>query len=219
MMFLPTGNENMTTCRLMTTLLQAAGLAASAAVVAAAVVANAGEADRFMTTAGAATAPAGFVEFCREEPAECDDRTGRGLLVKLDDARWLDLIVVNRSVNQRIKPATDREMHGVEERWSLPTDRGDCEDYVLLKRHELKRRGWPASALLVTVVRDELGEGHAVLTVRTDRGELVLDNKVDVIRPWYETSYTYVKRQATVDAGLWLRIDDRADQPVSSIRR
>ncbi len=209
----------MTTRRLMTTLLQAAGIAATAALAAAAVVANAGEADRFMPTAGPATAPAGFVEFCREEPAECDDRTDRGLLVKLDDARWLDLIVVNRSVNQRIRPATDREMHGVEERWSLPTDRGDCEDYVLLKRHELKRRGWPASALLVTVVRDEEGEGHAVLTVRTDRGELVLDNKVDVIRPWYETSYTYVKRQATVDAARWLRIDDRADLPVSSIRR
>jgi predicted transglutaminase-like cysteine proteinase len=214
MMILSKGNKNMPIRRHAMLFLHAVGLTALAAVV----VANAGEAERFMPTAGVATPPAGYVEFCREEPAECVHRAERGLLVKLDDARWLDMIVVNRSVNQRIRPATDREMFGVEERWSLPTERGDCEDYVLLKRHELIERGWPASALLVTVVRDERGEGHAVLTVRTDRGELVLDNKVEQIRPWTETSYTYVKRQATTDATRWLRIDERADQPVASIR-
>jgi hypothetical protein len=32
-------------------------------------------------------------------------------------------------------------------------------------------RGWPESKLLITVVRDENNEGHAVLTVRTDEGD------------------------------------------------
>jgi predicted transglutaminase-like cysteine proteinase len=39
----------------------------------------------------------------------------------------------------------------------------DCEDYVLLKRRMLMQAGWPREALLVTVVRDKKGDGHAVL--------------------------------------------------------
>jgi hypothetical protein len=51
-------------------------------------------------------------------------------------------------------------------RWSYPDDGyGDCEDYVLLKRRMLTQSGWPREALLVTVVRNEKDEGHAVLTV------------------------------------------------------
>ena len=164
--------------------------------------------------------PIGWVQFCEARPWECKVERMEPRDVQFTAQARRELERVNRFVNERIKPLTDLEHYGVIEKWTYPEDGyGDCEDYVLLKRHELKRRGWPASALLVTVVRDEEGEGHAVLTVRTDRGELVLDNKVDVIRPWYETNYTYVKRQATVDAGRWLRIDDRADLPVSSIRR
>lgn len=183
-------------------------------------IADAEEGPRFMPTVGPASVPAGYMDFCRQNPHECDARISRGLLVKLDDARLLDLTVVNRTVNTQVKPATDQEIYGKEEVWALPTDRGDCEDYVLLKRRELIKRGWPASALLVTVVRDEHGDGHAVLTVRTTRVELVLDNKVDVIRPWYETPYSYVKRQASTDAMRWVRIDDsRSDPAVASIRK
>ena len=37
--------------------------------------------------------------------------------------------------------------------------------------------GWPRQALLITVVRDKKGDGHAVLTVKTDKGEFILDNQ------------------------------------------
>ena len=64
------------------------------------------------------------------------------------------------------------------ERWNYPDDGyGDCEDYVLLKRRMLMQAGWPREALLITVVRDKKGDGHAVLTVKTNRGEFVLDNQ------------------------------------------
>lgn len=183
-------------------------------------LAGADEGPRFMPTTGPATAPAGFLEFCRGHQADCAARIDRGLLVELDDARLLDLTVVNRAVNTQIHPSTDLEIYGREEVWAMPTTVGDCEDYVLLKRRQLLKRGWPASSLLVTVVRDERGEGHAVLTVRTTRGDLILDNKVDVIRPWYSTPYAYVKRQATTNARWWVRIDDtRPDAAVASIRR
>ena len=52
---------------------------------------------------------------------------------------------------------------------------GDCEDYVLLKRRMLIQSGWPREALLVTVVRNERDEGHAVLTVTSDKGDYILD--------------------------------------------
>ena len=64
---------------------------------------------------------------------------------------------------------TDLEHWGVVERWNYPDDGyGDCEDYVLLKRRMLMQAGWPREALLITVVRDKKGDGHAVLTVKTD---------------------------------------------------
>ena len=85
---------------------------------------------------------------------------------------------VNNWVNDTIKPMTDMEHWGVVERWYYPDDGyGDCEDYVLLKRRMLMQAGWPREALLITVVRDKKGDGHAVLTVKTDKGEFVLDNQ------------------------------------------
>jgi hypothetical protein len=41
------------------------------------------------------------------------------------------------------------------------------------------KEGFPRQALLMTVVKDERNEGHAVLTVKTNGGEFVLDNMND----------------------------------------
>ena len=80
------------------------------------------------------------------------------------------MLKVNAWVNESIKPMTDLEHWGVVERWNYPDDGyGDCEDYVLLKRRMLMQAGWPREALLITVVRDKKGDGHAVLTVKTDQ--------------------------------------------------
>jgi predicted transglutaminase-like cysteine proteinase len=95
----------------------------------------------------------------------------------------------------------------VVEKWSYPDDGyGDCEDYVLLKRHLLIKAGWPRAALLVTVVRDQRGDGHAVLTVRTTKGEFVLDNQVEKVLPWTETGYRFVKRQSQTDPNVWVQL-------------
>jgi predicted transglutaminase-like cysteine proteinase len=40
----------------------------------------------------------------------------------------------------------------------------------------------------MAVVIDEDGAGQAVLMVRTNRGELVLDNKTEAVLPWSETA-------------------------------
>src|SRR5690606_18177484 len=102
---------------------------------------------------------------------------------------------------------TDLELFGQEEVWAYPETEGDCEDFVLLKRRLLMQRGWPAGALLITVVRQTNGDGHAVLTVLTDSGDLVLDNLDPRVKLWSETEYQYVKRQSEFDSGRWIAID------------
>ena len=93
---------------------------------------------------------------------------------------WKTLERVNLWVNTHVKPMTDMDHWGVVERWNYPDDGyGDCEDYVLLKRRMLMQAGWPREALLITVVRDKRGDGHAILTVKTDKGEYILDNQND----------------------------------------
>ncbi len=163
----------------------------------------------------ATSAPIGFVRFCAGRPYECVP-TGATLgAIHLSAQRRAELDQTNRAVNTAIAPATDLEHYGETERWTYPDDgRGDCEDYVLEKRRELLNEGWPASVLLITVVRDHNGDGHAVLTVVTDRGDLVLDNQEDAILPWSETGYRFVKRQSQVDPGRWVSLGDTGVPPV-----
>ena len=160
----------------------------------------------FMRVFGSALPPFGFVEFCERMPSECLATGGNEARFEATPARLSELDEVNTGVNSAIAPATDLELYGVAEYWTLPTNRGDCEDYALLKRHTLLTKGWPASALLLTVVRDERGDGHAVLTVRTAQGDFILDNKVANIRLWHQTSYRYIMRQSYVDPRLWMAL-------------
>ncbi len=163
-------------------------------------------ADPFMRVYGSASPPFGFVQFCDRQPEEC---AGQGILQARFDAnpqRFSELDQINRMVNAAIRPATDEELYGVRELWTLPTDAGDCEDYVLLKRQILIKRGWPVGSLLITVVRDERGDGHAVLTARTSHGDFVLDNKVDAVRLWSQTGYQFIMRQSYVDPKLWMSL-------------
>ena len=121
---------------------------------------------------GPAQPPHGFVRFCEATPAECTSDHGQESRFDASAERLKELDEINRAVNKEIAPATDLEVYGVNEYWTLPRTRGDCEDYALLKRHNLVAKGWPVSSVLMTVVRDEKGEGHAVLTARTVPGRL-----------------------------------------------
>lgn len=170
-----------------------------------------------MQVSGETSQPIGHLRFCEQHAAECRRLERPNQVVRLTDAAWEDLKAVNLAVNAAIVPATDMQLYGVAEVWDYPQIAGDCEDYVLEKRRALVKSGWPASALLITVVRDEIGDGHAVLTVRTDRGDLVLDNKRDEILIWSQTPYQYLKRQSTVNAARWDAIADGRDVVVSSV--
>lgn len=156
-----------------------------------------------------ARAPIGWIDFCVENPGECVPHAGTPRDASITAKTWRELVRINDLVNNRIKPMTDMDHFGVVEKWTYPDDGyGDCEDYVLLKQRLLAEAGWPRQALLITVVRDTKGEGHAVLTVRTDRGEFILDNQVADIMLWSETSYRFVKRQAQHDPNAWVSLGD-----------
>jgi predicted transglutaminase-like cysteine proteinase len=163
-------------------------------------------------------APIGWVEFCVEYKSECNTKASAPRDVVLTPKSWEDLVKVNRWANENIQPVTDLEHWGVVERWSYPDDgKGDCEDYVLLKRRMLMQAGWPREALLITVVRDKRGDGHAVLTVKTDRGEYILDNQETEVLAWNKTGYRFVKRQSQSDQNAWVSLGEpRAPATVSA---
>jgi predicted transglutaminase-like cysteine proteinase len=153
--------------------------------------------------------PIGWIEFCNEHPKDCAALPSQPRDIVLTPQAWRDLVRVNKWVNDTIKPLTDLEHWGVVERWSFPDDgKGDCEDYVLLKRRMLMQAGWPREALLITVVRDKKGEGHAVLTVRTDRGDFILDNQAEEVLLWSATGYRFVKRQSQGNPSHWVALED-----------
>lgn len=153
---------------------------------------------------GEITAPIGYVDFCRHNSHHCLPRGERVSQVNLTSKKLRELRRINTAINKRIQPLSDLIQFGTVEKWTFPVSgKGDCEDYVLLKQQELMELGWPQSALLITVVRDENNEGHAVLAVRTDLGDLILDNKNSKILAWNQTPYTYIKWQSSADPRYW----------------
>jgi predicted transglutaminase-like cysteine proteinase len=156
---------------------------------------------------GSARSIAGWVRFCRTYVDECRIDPAERDTVRLTPALWRAVNEVNSAVNAAITPLTDVEHWGELDRWDLAEDgTGDCEDYQLLKRRKLTMMGIPRRAMVMTVVLDERNDGHAVLMLRTDRGDLILDNKRDEILSWHRTGYVYVKRESQTDLS-WVSLN------------
>ena len=130
--------------------------------------------------------------------------------VTLTEGAWSELNMVNRLVNGAIRQTSDMVTHGTEDYWDTPlangeAARGDCEDYVLEKRRALIARGVPAAALSIAVVQTRQGEGHAILLVNTNQGEVVLDSLEQGIVSWRDIPYSWVERQVPGQPMLWVR--------------
>ena len=123
--------------------------------------------------------------------------------------RLTELDTVNRAVNHEIEPATDIEIYGVDRILDHPDQQGRLRGLCAAQAQAPDARGWPASALLITVVRDEKGEGHAVLTARTVQGDFILDNKIDEVKVWHRTRYDFVMRQSYLNPRIWMSLDPR----------
>jgi predicted transglutaminase-like cysteine proteinase len=172
----------------------------------------------------------GWTKFCEDYRPICAMTAVQPQLASLSAEKRQELLAVNVTVNARIKPKTDAEHWGTAneryvyrdqtgaifdvDKWDYAEDGyGDCEDYVLVKRKTLLLMGWPRSALLITFVKryeEKKGEkvlvGHAVLTVKTSDGDLILDNMTSEIKRWWEAGYLYEKRQSEEDPNIWLAL-------------
>ena len=178
--------------------------------------------------------PIGWTKFCEDYAPKDDCKTTpmKKSILNLAPESLRQLQSVNLSTNKRIKLMTDYDHWGLSksryvyydvktgalldvDKWDYAEDGyGDCEDFVLVKRRKLLELGWPRSALLITFVkhyversgRGKVLEGHAVLTVRTSVGDLILDIFTDEIKPWWNTAYQYISRQSEEDPSVWVSL-------------
>ena len=63
------------------------------------------------------------------------------------------------------------------------------------------------------MVKEKNGDGHSVLTVKTNRGEFVLDNLSNEMRPWTRAPYRFVKRQSQQNQNAWVAIGAADQRP------
>jgi predicted transglutaminase-like cysteine proteinase len=174
----------------------------------------------YATTGPETSVPYGWVDFCGRRPEECRTPRLPAVDLRLTAGSWKALDRINRQVNDFIEPVSNLDHWGtILDHWDYPVDgKGDCKVYALYKRKLLLEEGFPRQALLMTIVRDLEGEGHAILTVKTDRGEFVLDNLTNDIRPWNATGYRFVKRQSQEDPNLWVSVGDPGEPPLYAAR-
>ena len=172
-----------------------------------------------MATGGLTSQPIGHYDFCKAHRSECSVRPANLAPATMNSTLWHQLTSVTRAVNAAVAPMSDADIYGKDEVWAYPDNGvGDCEDYVLEKRRRLNQLGISLANLLITVVRKPDGEGHAVLTVRTSKGDYVLDNLNDKVRPWDQTGYRFLKRQATDNTGRWVSIRDSQQILVGAVQ-
>lgn len=168
-------------------------------------------------------APFQFVRFCVQNATECQVREG-SRDGSFEFRNWQQLARVNAIVNSAIRPQTDGASDGVSDgannaagdTWSLAPQSGDCEDYALTKRSQLLRLGWSSGDLLLATATVPGRGGHAVLVVRTQFGDYVLDNLREEIMPWEKAGYSWSRIQSPENPMYWktLRPEGQRDADV-----
>jgi len=151
-------------------------------------------------------APFQHVRFCLKYPIDCKNDLASGNRIDLDSETMAVLKRVNQRVNASIQPRMKSYGDNLSDGWSISPYAGDCNDYAVTKRHELLSLGFPSHALRLSVVRTSWGEGHLVLTVATTKGDYVLDNLTESIRPWQNTNYQWVKVQSASNPRFWNQV-------------
>jgi predicted transglutaminase-like cysteine proteinase len=131
--------------------------------------------------------PLGYMLLCVEQPEECEGGGDGSVVVTGEVEATLERI--NSMVNRSITPQRDP---GDTDVWTVNASAGDCEDYVLTKRHQLIALGLPASALRIAYVKTRTQEGHAILVVKTNAQDLVLDNLSSTVESLRDSGYRII---------------------------
>ncbi len=91
--------------------------------------------------------------------------------------------LINRAANLAISPVSDERQWGVADHWSGPfetllSNRGDCEDYAILKYGALLEAGIPKDDVKIVILKNFFpNENHAAVATRVDGQWLILDNR------------------------------------------
>ncbi len=149
-------------------------------------------------------APTGAREICSRYDWACSSSKNNKSLTQSE----LQIInTVNRRVNRQIREVADQTQYRRADYWTLPNSGGgDCEDFALLKKMELVRVGIAPQRLLLATVLDHNRRSHAVLVLRTDDGDFVLDNLTNRIKPWRKTNYIFLRMQNPDRPRHWVGI-------------
>jgi predicted transglutaminase-like cysteine proteinase len=185
---------------------------------------------------GAGSSLIGWEEFCKNDKykQECAFDQDQPKRIVLTEEVWNTIVTINKRVNDTVTELTD-PLHwpvgkilpgqDVVDLWDLAEDGyGDCEDHQLLKRHLLAELGIPRRAMRITLVLDIKKDrsGHAVLMIKTDRGDFILDNQTNDVLSWEETTanYDYVKQEGQDDPKGWVKLhpDESISATVASNR-
>ena len=156
----------------------------------------------YMRSSEPTLAPMSWVRFCIANAGQCQGGGGDDTVTLTPDKRAA-MEAVNRTVNGSIRAVNYADLNA--HRWSVAPTEGNCNDYAVTKRAELLRQGFPAGALRMAVARTRWGEGHTVLVVRTDSGDLVMDSLRGAILPWRQTGLRWISVQSSANPGLWFR--------------
>lgn len=168
----------------------------------------------FLPAQGASAAPAGAASICRSYDWACAGATNTAA-VGADALKVA--AAVNRAANRTIRPVSDMDQYATSERWALPTARGgDCEDYALFKKKALIEAGVSPDHLLIAAVLDHKRNVHAVLVLRTDMGDFILDNLTDRVLPWDRTGYAFLRMQDPRQPSRWIGTYVQAGAGLSS---
>ncbi|MFY0690789.1 MAG: transglutaminase-like cysteine peptidase [Paracoccaceae bacterium] len=156
----------------------------------------------FLVPRMAAKAPLGAGNICQKYEWAC--ATSKRGSKALTDHQLKVAQRINRAVNRRVTQITDQSQYREEEVWALPTRRGgDCEDFVLLKKRLLMSSGIAPERLLIATALDRRRNSHAVLILRTDEGDYVLDNLNNRMLHWKETGYIFLRLQNSDAPHSW----------------
>jgi len=145
--------------------------------------------------AAQAAGPNGFYDMCAVSAAECRPVAATRSLELAEVDR------INRAVNGEIRPRVEPEGQDV---WLLGPSEGDCDDYVMTKRHRLIAAGLGSAEARVAVGVAK-GQLHAVLVVHLGPEFYVLDNLTDEMLPVERSDVRILTVQSAANPLDWQR--------------
>lgn len=149
--------------------------------------------------AGLATAPtlgpAGFYDMCAVHSVECQP-VAQTESLSLAEVRRVNLLV-NKDIRSQPEPAGS-------DVWQVGPKDGDCDDYVMTKRHALIAAGFGSDRARVAVGVARGGQLHAVLVVNFGRHFYVLDNLTDAVLPVERSDVRILSVQSPENPRVWL---------------